>query len=534
MTLPPTALDLEPEGNNLNKTLILMTGLMASICANAQTQNTLNVALNADIRSTQPGVNRDTNSDAVVLHLFEGLVAFREDASVGPLLAKEVVTSDDGLTYAFKLRDGVTFHNGKPLTSKEVLWTWQRYMDPATQWRCTASFDGHSGAKIVDIKAPDAQTVVFTLDQPNALFLASMALPECGGSGIMHPDSVVNGEWTTPIGTGPFKLATWKPGQYVDLDRFAEYKARDEAADGYTGNKSTTLDRVHMTIIPDPAAAKAALLSRNVDMLNDVSALEAKELEALPGVRISASTTMSTSAVLFQTKDPLFSDVRMRQALAHALDTSTIVTALTEGRSKPNPSMVALGSRYHTAAQDKGWGYSPEESKRLLKEAGYKGQPIQLITNKRYPNMFDIAVYVQAMASQVGLNIQLQTMEWGTQLERYQSGNYQVMVSTYSERLDPALNYDAAAGDKSKEPRKVWDDAKARELIAEARREGEPAKRQALFDELHKDMLRDLPLIPLYNGNAITVTREYVQGQRPWPVSKPRLWMISLDNQGKS
>ncbi|MGE7992886.1 ABC transporter substrate-binding protein [Pseudomonas sp. NPDC089554] len=518
----------------MRKTLILTAGLMAAICANAQAQGTLNVAMNADIRSTQPGVNRDTNSDAVVLHLFEGLVAFREDATVGPLLAREVTTSEDGLTYTFRLRDGVTFHNGKPLTSKEVLWTWKRYLNPATQWRCTASFDGSGGAKVVDLQAPDEHTVVFTLDKPNALFLASMALPECGGSGIIHPDSVIGEQWVAPIGTGPFKLKEWKPGQYLDLDRFDAYTPRDEKdADGYTGNKSTTLDRVHLAIIPDPAAAKAALLSRNVDMLNDVSALEAKELETLQGVRVSASTTMSTSAVLFQTQDPLFADVRMRQALFHALDTSTLVTALTEGRSKPNPSMVALGSRYHTAAHAQGLAYSPEESRRLLKEAGYKGQPIQLITNKRYPNMFDIAVYVQAMAQQAGLNIQLQTMEWGTQLERYQSGNYQLMVTTYSERLDPALNYDAVTGDKAKEPRKVWGDAKARELIAEARREGDPAKRQALFDALHKDMLRDLPLIPLYNGNAITVTRDYVQGQRPWPVSKPRLWMISLDNQGK-
>jgi len=513
----------------MKKAFILASGLSALLMANAYAENTLKVALNADIRSTEPGVNRDTNSDAVMFHVVEGLVAFRENTSIGPLLAKDVQMSADGLQYTFHLREGVKFHNGAPLTSAEVLWTWKHYLDPKTQWRCMGEFDGHGSAKIVDISAPDSLTVVFTLDKPSGLFLASMSLPECGGSGILHPDSMADGHWKAPIGTGPFRLGEWKSGQYIELLRFADYKPRDEAGpDGYTGNKSTTLDRIRLMVIPDAASAKAALLSRNVDLLTDVTAMDAHELAAMPGIKISSSVTMSVSALLFQTRDPLLKDVRMRQAIAYALDAPQIVAALTEGRSKANNSMVASGSEYYQATEQQGFAFDPAQAQRLLREAGYNGQPIKLLVNKRYPSIFDMGVFTQAMAKASGLNLELETLEWGTQLERYQSGNYQMMAFPYSERLDPALSFASVLGDKDKEPRKVWDNPEAQKWLVEAMREPDTEKRQELFDRLHRQMIKDVPLIPMYNGNSITALRDHVQGYRSWPVSKPRLWTVSV------
>jgi len=521
---------------SMNKTLILAGALSAALVGTAHAESVLKVALNADIRSTDPGVNRDTNSDAVIMHITEGLVAFREDATVGPLLAKDVQVSDDGLCYTFHLRDGVKFQNGKALTSADVLWTWKRFLDPKTQWRCAPEFDGHGGAKIVDISAQDPLTVVFTLDKPNGLFLTSTALPECGGSGILSADSLnADGSWKTPVGTGPFQLGEWKPGQYVELLRNPNYTPRDEKEpDGYTGNKSTSLDRVRLLVIPDPAAAKAALLSKNVDLLIDVTPLDATELAAHSGVRVTSSGTMSVNALLFQTRDPLLKDVRLRQAIAHALDSAQIVEALTGGRSKANNSMVASGSHYHTAVEDQGFTFDPAKTAQLLREAGYKGEPIKLIVNKRYAAIFDMGVFVQAMVKASGINLELETLEWGTQLERYQSGNYQMMAFPYSERLDPALSFDSMTGDKDKESRKVWDNPQAREWLREAQREGDISKRQALFDQLHQQMIKDVPMIPMYNGNAIAASRDYVKGLRTWPVSKPRLWTVSVPAAGSN
>ena len=140
---------------------------LATTAQAAEAPSVIKVGLNADIRSTEPGVNRDENTDAVVMHMVEGLVAYREDASVGPLLAKSIDLSADGMTYTFALRDGVRFQNGAALTAADVKWTWQHYLNPKTQWRCLPEFDGRGGAKIVNIATPDPHTVVFQLDQPN-------------------------------------------------------------------------------------------------------------------------------------------------------------------------------------------------------------------------------------------------------------------------------------------------------------------------------------------------------------------------------
>jgi len=176
----------------------------------------LRARLNADILSTDPGTNRDFNTDTVVLHVVEGLVAFREDTSIGPLLAESYALSEDGKTYSFVLRDGVKFHNGAPLTAADAVWSLKRYLDPATGWRCLSEFDGHGLVKIVAVEAKDPRTVAITLDQPSALFLTTMARADCGETAIVHKDSVgPDGKWIAPIGTGPFKLGEWRHGQYV-------------------------------------------------------------------------------------------------------------------------------------------------------------------------------------------------------------------------------------------------------------------------------------------------------------------------------
>ncbi|MDT4877726.1 hypothetical protein FQZ97_1132650 [compost metagenome] len=151
-----------------------------------------------------------------------------------------------------------------------------------------------------------------------------------------------------------------------------------------------------------------------------------------------------------------------------------------------------------------------------------------MVVNKRYQKMFDMGVLSQAMAQASGLNIEMETLEWGTQLERYQSGNYQMMSFSYSSRLDPALSFDSLMGDKTKEPRKVWDNPEAQALLRSAVRESDTAKRQALFDQLHKMMIEDTPMVIIYNGTIIGGLRDSVQGYHSWPVAKPRLWGVSL------
>ena len=219
-------------------------GLVAGLAAlsagrGADAETVLRARLNSDILSTEPGGRRDENTDAVLMHVVEGLVASREDGSVGPMLAQGWTTSKDGRTYRFTLRSGLVFHNGQPLTADDAVWSIKRYLDPKTHWRCSAEFGDHGIAKVVSVTAPDPRTVVLTLDRPAPLLLKTLARTDCGGTGILSRASIgPDGKWRAPIGTGPFMFGAWKRNQYVDLVRFPRYAALPGPRDGETGGKA--------------------------------------------------------------------------------------------------------------------------------------------------------------------------------------------------------------------------------------------------------------------------------------------------------
>jgi peptide/nickel transport system substrate-binding protein len=489
----------------------------------------LRARLNADIRSSEPGVNRDANSDAVVTHLVEGLVALKEDTTVGPLLAQKVEVAKDGKSYTFRLRDGLRFHNGAPLVADDVVWSWNRYLAPATQWRCLPEFDGRGITKVLAVEAPDPKTVVFKLERPSALFLATMARSDCGGAGIVHRSSVgADGKWIAPVGTGPFKLGEWKRGQYVELLRFAEYASRSEPADGLTGGKKAEVERVRFLVVPDGAAAKAALLAGQLDIVNDLDVADLGEVAGAPGIRVDKASTMSVSAILFQTRDPLLKDVRIRRAIALALDQNALVRGATNALAARNNSAIPDSSVFHGPVQAQGYTQNLAEAKKLLAQAGYQGQPIKLLANKRYGPMFDVAVLAQAMAQAAGIRLELEVLDWATQLDRYNKGTFQAMSFSYSARLDPSLNYEMFMGAKDQQPRKVWDNPEAQAQLAETMVSADKAKRQALFDALHKRMLDEVPLIVLYNGLEITAYRQSLTGYRNWAAQLQRMWNVRL------
>jgi peptide/nickel transport system substrate-binding protein len=510
--------------------LMALIAMLAATPVRAGAETLLRTRINADIRSTDPGTNRDANTDGVMAHIVEGLVAFREDTSVGPMLAESWTISDDGKTYTFRLRRGVTFHNGAVMSADDVVWSLKRWLDPATQWRCLSEFSANGIARIEKIEAPDPQTVAITLDRPTALFLPTLARPDCGQTAVIHRDSVgPDGKWIAPIGTGPFRLTEWKRGQYIDLARFDGYAARGEPRNGYTGAKIAQVDRVRFNVIPDSSAAKAGLLSGSLDVIDSLSIPDLEDLKTRPDVQLSITPALGLTGILFQTRDPVLKDVRIRRAIALCLDTPQLVDAIMQGTARANNSPLPIGSPFYGKVEAQGFTQNIAEAKKLLAQAGYHGQPIKMIANKRYSYVFDSAVLVQAMAQAVGINIQLEVLDWAAQLDRYNRGDYQSMAFVYSARLDASLSFEMLTGPKATQPRKVWDNPQAEQMLKQSMMTDDTAKRQALFDDMHRRFIEDVPMIVLFNGSEIAALRKNVKGFAGWLYPEPRFWGVRVD-----
>ncbi|MGY6247215.1 ABC transporter substrate-binding protein [Bosea thiooxidans] len=509
---------------------VLALGLTVFAAAgNAAQAQTLRTVITSDIRGLMPGRSPDTATGSVLQNIYEGLVAWRADGSVAPMLAEKIETSDDGKTYTFTLRDGVKFHNGAPLTAKEVVWTWERFLDPKSSWPCRGAFNGTNATKIESVKALDEHRVVFQLAERSGSFLSAMARADCDSTGIAHPDSVdANGNWTTAIGTGPFKMTEWRKGQYVELSRFADYKSRSEPSDGLSGAKEAKVEKVRVNLVPDAQVAKLGILQGQLDLWTDVDAASIKDFANDKAVTVTTTPVAGIYTVPLQSRDPVLADPRIRQAISHAIDRPSLAKAVLDDESVASPSLIPLTSRFYGKVQRSGAEYDPDKARALIKASGYKGERIVLITSKASPIMGDTAIYLQSMLQAVGLNVDVEIMEFATQFERFYSGRYQMMIWNLTPYLDPLFIVERFTGDKARQADKVWDSPGSKELLKKLVLADDTQDKQALYDELHRLQMTETPLI-VWGTRATTVAvRKNVSGFQPWPGQKPRYWNVSV------
>ncbi|MFC3051857.1 ABC transporter substrate-binding protein [Kordiimonas pumila] len=493
----------------------------------------LKVVLQGDIKGTNPGVTRDGNTDTVIHHIAESLVAYRSDLSVAPMLAKSIQVSDDMTRFTFTLRGGVKFHNGSVMTSKEVKWSWDRMLDPATRWRCRHWYDGSNvqSSKIEEITTPDPQTIVFQLEKPSSVFLDRMANVQCI-TAILHPDSVsADGTWIEPIATGPYKFEEWKRGEYVLLTKFDEYSARTEPRDGYAGRREALVPRIRFMVVGEMAIGVASILSGNIDILPLLPLHLVPDFKRRPDVKIQGKNLLSWSVLLMQSNDETLKDVRIRKAIAHAINIDQVAAISTFGNAQANPSAIPLDSPFHTPVHKTWYEYSPAKAKALLKEAGYHGQALTIKTNRKIPYMFENAIAIQAMLTAVGINAPLEVVDWATQLSDFFSGNFQLSAFGYSGRTHPALNYDSFLGLKDDKPNMQWDNHAMLELLQKAEQEPLVERQKQLFEQIHLAMYDEVPIIGLFNEYGADVTRTNIQGYEPWVMGRPRLWGVRKEER---
>jgi peptide/nickel transport system substrate-binding protein len=354
----------------------------------------------------------------VHLSVLEGLTKINMDGKITPLLAESWTIDPDGKVYTFKLRKGVKFHDGEPFTSSDVKFTFERAKAPASTNKAKkAVFDN-----IARIDTPDPSTVIVVLNNADGNFLFRMGE---NTAVILSPKSAPT-EATHPIGTGPYKFESWAKGSSITLVKNDQY--RDAA--------KVQMKKVTFRFINDPAAQVAALLAGDIDGMPRFGALESlKQFQGDPRFSVAIGGTEGKTIMTINNKKKPFDDVRVRRALAAAIDRKAIIDGAQEGFGTP------IGS--HMVPSDAGYvdltsvnAYNPDKAKALLKEAGVS-LPLNVTLTLPPPAYARKGGEIIASElAKVGVVAKIENVEWAQWLSGAFKGNFDLTVISHVEPLD--------------------------------------------------------------------------------------------------
>ncbi|GAB4357595.1 MAG: ABC transporter substrate-binding protein [Kiloniellaceae bacterium] len=398
--------------------VVLAAGIAAGSSAAFAAKDSLVLGMVLEPPHLDPTAGAAAAIDEVVYaNVFEGLTRIDRNGTVKPALAQSWTVSDDGLTYTFKLHEGVTFHDGTTFDSADVKFSLDRAM-------AEDSTNAQKGlfAAIASVAAPDAATVVITLKQPAGNFLFNLGW---GDAVIVAPESAAENK-NTPIGTGPFKFDRWVKGDRVELLRNPDY-----------WGTPAKLAKATIKIIPDPAAATAAILSGDVDAFANFPAPEAMaQFEADPRFTVAIGSTEGETILAMNNARDALKDIRVRRALAMAIDRQAIIDGAMFGYGTPigshfaphHPAYVDLTGRYP---------HDPAKAKELLAEAGY-GNGLTLSLKLPPPSYARRGgEIVAAQLAAVGVQTEIAQVEWAQWLEQVFKGkDYDLTIVSHTEPMD--------------------------------------------------------------------------------------------------
>ncbi len=416
-------------------TLALVAGLAAASGQAWAQKDILKLGMVLEPPHLDPTAGAAAAIDEVVYaNVFEGLTRIDRNGEVQPALAESWTISDDGLTYSFALRSGVSFHDGTVFDSGDVKFSLER----ATAEDSTNAQKGLF-EPIAKVETPDARTVVVTLKRPTGSFLFNLGW---GDAVIVAPESAADNK-VRPVGTGPFLFKRWVKGDRVELTRNG----------AYWGPK-IKLGRATIKIIPDPAAATAAMMAGDVDAFANFPAPEAMaqfEADARFEVVIG-STEGETILAINNAREPL-NDIRVRRAIAHAIDRSAVIDGAMFGYGTPigshfaphHPAYVDLTGRYP---------YDPAQAKALLAEAGH-ADGLKLTLKLPPPSYARRGgEIIAAQLSQIGIETEIIPVQWAQWLEQvFRGTDYDLTIVSHTEPMDIGIygretyyfNYDSPA-----------------------------------------------------------------------------------------
>ncbi len=472
--------------------LLVAIGVPAATVAQSEgAGGTLVAAISGEPDQLDPQATTSYNSFQVLENVFDTLVEPDENLQMQPALAEDWTISEDGLTYTFMLRDGVTWHDGSDFSADDVVYSFRRIIDTpmANNWRFST---------VTDISAPDDSTVVFTVSQPTPNLLSNLG--GFKGVAVVQQANVESGEiQTAPIGTGPFKLANYTSGTSIELVRNDDYWGGAPALDGVT-----------FEFISDPTVALTNLQGGEVNWTDNLPPQQVSGL--MDSSEVTVESAPSNDYWYFaanEAREP-YSDVRVRQAIAYAIDREAITQAATFGNATINETAIPATSGWY-------FDYAPytrdlDMARSLLDEAGVGDFTMDLMVTSAYPETVTAAQVIAANLAEIGITVEIRTLDFAAWLDEEGQGNFDVFLLGWLGNIDPDDFYYAQHRTGGGFNFQGYSNPDVDAALDAARVETDMAARKALYDEAAKMIVDDASYMYLYNPDVIQGWTPDVEG----------------------
>ena len=498
----------------------------------------LTIEMGPEVESIDPALNTTNDGANYLTYLFDNLLRTDKDGKVVPSLAQKYEVSDDGLTWTFHLRDGLKWSDGSDFTANDFVYSWQRMVDPdvaapyaETVLGMVEGYDEAIGKPDENgnqtttpditklrVEAPDDKTFVVHMSHPTPYFdkLATFAALSPVKKDVVEakPDG-----WTldpkTYISTGPFKLAEWKSGSYLMLEKNENYWNKD----------AVKLDGIKCLLMEDQNAAFSAYEAGDALMIKDIPTQEITTLQKRPDYRLDPQ--IGTYFIDLNNTLDEFKDAKVRQALSLALDRKYISETITAGTYTPAKGFVPQGvsdwdgSSWHDHLTDPSVYINVDDyqgnlakAKELLKEAGHEngaGLPTIVYSTNDQSYHKKIAEYLQQVWGELGVKVEVNIVEWKSFTPQRRSGNYQAArdgwVMDYNDPSNILQLTSTGNGNNSSKYSNPEYDA----LLEKAANEADPQTRFGYFHQAEEMLMRDMGVTPLLYYNEMYLQSDKIK-----------------------
>lgn len=467
----------------------------------APAKDELVVALEADLTMVDPNMHVNTPENNVLSHIYDSLFRIDEDMKVQPWLAVSHSVSPDSLTWTFKLQPNITFHDGAPLTAADAKFTLERIIHKDSN-----SPQAYRLSSVTAVSAPDDLTLEVTTGEPFPTLLYELAQIYI----VKNNAAPIGEKITNPIGTGPYTFVDWRRDDRVLLEANTNYWA------GAPGFKKLTF-----RIIPENATRANELRAGTVDVVKGLLPGDMKSFAGDSSVRLFSVPTVRLMYLGFRTDDQGI-PVQVRQAIAHAIDREALTEFILEGHGSPATSVVSPSAfGFHDGLQP--FPYDPEKAKQMITDAGWEGKKVRFdATSGKYIADVEVARALADMISQAGLDVDLQTLEYGTYLQNV-NDDPQIYLFAWGQPTPDADTAMFRNFHSSNKPRMRYANPEVDRLLTEGRSTLDEGARMKAYREVQEILKEEAPWLPLYFVNFTAGVRVEIDGAQV--MSTEAIWL---------